>query len=101
MFGVGKGRGMRQARHAWHQAVQIFKPNRLLKYFPPAFQLRNPAMSLLDLARKRGDTCGVVVLYLEGMSKLMMSCAAFLSFKAYILRIICTLDAPSYDKHVR
>lgn len=73
MFDGGKGRRMRQA---WHQAVQFFKPNRLLKYFPPAFQLRNPAMSLLDLARMRGDTCGVAVLYLEGMSKLMLSCAA-------------------------
>jgi len=56
-----------------HLLFHFLLPDRLLRYFPPAFVMRDPAMSLLLRARLRGVTCGVIVLHLEGLHKIIMS----------------------------
>lgn len=53
--------------------IQFLLPDRMLRYFPPDFVMRDPAMSLLNRARKRGSTCGVIVLHLDGLHKIMMA----------------------------
>ncbi|PYI57439.1 EAL domain-containing protein [Paenibacillus flagellatus] len=41
-------------------------PDRMLKYFPPSFTLRDPVLSLVDQSRRNGNKCAVLLLKLEG-----------------------------------
>lgn len=40
--------------------LQLPLPDRALKYLPPDFVLRDPVMSLVEQARKRGDYCALL-----------------------------------------
>jgi EAL domain-containing protein (putative c-di-GMP-specific phosphodiesterase class I) len=56
----------------WKRFDMMFRmllPDQKLRYFPPDFVMRNPVMSLLSRARKRGETCGVILLHLDGLQK--------------------------------
>jgi EAL domain-containing protein (putative c-di-GMP-specific phosphodiesterase class I) len=54
----------------------LFLSNRSLKYFTPAFVLRDPVNSLIHQYRKKGEQCAVILFHLEDFDNLVTSYSA-------------------------
>ncbi|MBD2865782.1 EAL domain-containing protein [Paenibacillus oceani] len=47
-------------------ALRLPLPDRLLKYFPPSFTVRDPVLSLVSGARRKNKRCALILVKLEG-----------------------------------